>query len=141
MSSFRTELASFWAYVDAILATLAVEPHAAPSSLGDDLILGALFSREDADAQLEPARARGKRHRSSHKTELMEKEKSSKRASSSIPVCEVLPTVAINVSTTDGAIRVADSTTDGAILVDVGTTEGDPSVDLAGSGKSDPSAC
>uniref|UniRef100_M1DJ94 Integrase core domain containing protein n=1 Tax=Solanum tuberosum TaxID=4113 RepID=M1DJ94_SOLTU len=62
-------------------------------------------------------------------------------ASSSMPVSEVLPTVAIDVSTTDGAVRVADSTTDDAVLVDAGTTEGDPSVDLAGSGKSDPPTC
>uniref|UniRef100_M1DEL3 Uncharacterized protein n=1 Tax=Solanum tuberosum TaxID=4113 RepID=M1DEL3_SOLTU len=55
-------------------------------------------------------------------------------ASSSVPV-------RIDVSTTKGAVRVKDSTTDGVVLVDADTNEGDPSVDLAGSGKSDPPAC
>uniref|UniRef100_M1DQ92 Integrase core domain containing protein n=1 Tax=Solanum tuberosum TaxID=4113 RepID=M1DQ92_SOLTU len=58
MSSFRTELASLWADVDAILAILAVEPQGAPSALGDDTILGALFNRDDVEEQPEPARAR-----------------------------------------------------------------------------------
>ncbi|XP_049347820.1 uncharacterized protein LOC125812367 [Solanum verrucosum] len=48
-------------------------------------------------------------------------------APSSMPVSEVLPTWAINLSTNDGAIRVEDNTTDGVVLVDTGTTEGDPS--------------
>uniref|UniRef100_M1DNY3 Integrase core domain containing protein n=1 Tax=Solanum tuberosum TaxID=4113 RepID=M1DNY3_SOLTU len=162
MSSFRTELASLRADVDTILATPALELQVAPSALGDDTVLGALFSGDDAEEQPEPA-PRGKRHRSSHKTELTEEEKASKRqrrqeerarkasiideqlrqqrtsemidgASSSMPV-------GIDVRTTEGATRVTDSTTDGVVLVDAVTTEGDPSVDLAGSGKLDPPTC
>uniref|UniRef100_M1DJ92 CCHC-type domain-containing protein n=1 Tax=Solanum tuberosum TaxID=4113 RepID=M1DJ92_SOLTU len=52
-------------------------------------------------------------------------------ASSSMPM-------GIDVSTTEGVIRVTYSTIVGAVLVDAGTTEGDPSVDLAGFRKSDP---
>uniref|UniRef100_M1DUE3 Integrase core domain containing protein n=1 Tax=Solanum tuberosum TaxID=4113 RepID=M1DUE3_SOLTU len=79
MSSFRTDLASLRVDVDAILATPVVEPQAAPSALGDDIVLGALFSRDDAEEQPELAHARGKRHISSHKIELTEEEKASKR--------------------------------------------------------------
>jgi len=61
LSSFRIELASLRADVDAILATPAVEPQAVPSVLGDDIVLGALFSGDDAEEHPEPARARGKR--------------------------------------------------------------------------------
>uniref|UniRef100_M1D9I1 Integrase core domain containing protein n=1 Tax=Solanum tuberosum TaxID=4113 RepID=M1D9I1_SOLTU len=139
ISSFRTELASLRADVDAILATPA-----ASCTLC--------------------------RHRSSHKTELTEKEKASKRqrrqgkkeqkasildaqprqqraremvdvASSSMHLSEVLPTMAIDVSTIGGAVRVSDRTTDVVVLVEAGTTEADPNVDLAGSRKLDPSAC
>ena len=77
MSSFRTELASLRADVDAILATPAVEPQATPFALGDDTVLGALFSGDDAEEQHKPARSRGKRHLSSHKTELTEEENAS----------------------------------------------------------------
>uniref|UniRef100_M1DZL4 Integrase core domain containing protein n=1 Tax=Solanum tuberosum TaxID=4113 RepID=M1DZL4_SOLTU len=161
ISSFRTELSSLRANVDTILSTPVVEPQAAPSALADDTVLGALFSGYDVDAQPEPARARGKRHQSIHKTELTKEEKASKRqrkqekkarkasiideqlrklrayemvvvASSSMLVPEVLPTVTIDVSTTDGAVRVANITTDGVVLVDAGATEGDPSVNLSG---------
>jgi len=75
ISSFRTDLASLQADVDAILATPVVEPQAAPSAFGDNTVLGALFSGDDAEEQPEPARAWGNRHRSSHKTELTEEEK------------------------------------------------------------------
>uniref|UniRef100_M1DHR8 Integrase core domain containing protein n=1 Tax=Solanum tuberosum TaxID=4113 RepID=M1DHR8_SOLTU len=51
------------------------------------------------------------------------------------------PTAQDPITSTMVRVRVADSTTDGVFLVDAGTTEGDPSVDLAGSGKSDPPAC
>uniref|UniRef100_M1DXJ5 Integrase core domain containing protein n=1 Tax=Solanum tuberosum TaxID=4113 RepID=M1DXJ5_SOLTU len=135
MSSFRTELASLQADIDAILATPAIEPQAAPSALGDDTVLGALLSGDDADVQPEPTRAHDEQLRQQRAREMVV------GASNSMPVSEVLLTVAINVSTTDGAVRVADSTTDGTILSDAGTTEGDPSVDLVGSGKPDPLAC
>uniref|UniRef100_M1DSH9 Integrase core domain containing protein n=1 Tax=Solanum tuberosum TaxID=4113 RepID=M1DSH9_SOLTU len=79
MSYFQTELASLQADVDAILDTPAVEPQAAPFTLGDDTVLGALFNGDDAEEQPEPARSRGKRDRSNHKTELMEEEEASKR--------------------------------------------------------------
>uniref|UniRef100_M1DX87 Integrase core domain containing protein n=1 Tax=Solanum tuberosum TaxID=4113 RepID=M1DX87_SOLTU len=157
ISSFWTELASLRADVHAILAIPAAEPHASPSALDDDTILGALFSGDDTDTQPKPARARDKRHRSSHKSDLTEEVKSSKRQcrqEKKAPKAsiideqlrqqrarEVLPTVAIDVSTTDGAVRVADSTTDVVVLVDADTTEGDPSVDLKGSGKSNPPTC
>uniref|UniRef100_M1DE30 Integrase core domain containing protein n=1 Tax=Solanum tuberosum TaxID=4113 RepID=M1DE30_SOLTU len=49
MSSFRTELSSLRADVDAILATPAVKPQAALSALGDDTVLGALFSGDDLE--------------------------------------------------------------------------------------------
>uniref|UniRef100_M1DY21 Integrase core domain containing protein n=1 Tax=Solanum tuberosum TaxID=4113 RepID=M1DY21_SOLTU len=137
---------------------------------GDDTVLGALFSGDDAEEQPESACARGKRHRSSHKTKLTEEEKASKRqrkqekkaqkasiideqlrqqraremvvgASSSIPVSEVLPTVADDVSTTEGAVRPTDSTTEGAMTKYEGTTKGDPTVAIAKFGKPDPPAC
>uniref|UniRef100_M1DTE1 Integrase core domain containing protein n=1 Tax=Solanum tuberosum TaxID=4113 RepID=M1DTE1_SOLTU len=162
MSSFRTELASLWADVDAILATPTFKPQAEPSTLGDDNVLGALFSRDDAEEQLEPTRAHGKRHQY-HTTELTKVEKASKgqcrqekkaRKASIIDVQlrerrtrEMIDGVSssmpgrIDVSTTEGALRVPDSTTDGVVFVDAGTTEGDPSADLAGSEKSDPPIC
>uniref|UniRef100_M1DXG2 Integrase core domain containing protein n=1 Tax=Solanum tuberosum TaxID=4113 RepID=M1DXG2_SOLTU len=145
MLSFRIELASLRADVDAILATPVVEPQAAPSALG-------------------------KRHRSSPKTELTEEENARKReciqekkvqkasiideqlrqqraremvagASSSMPIYEVLPTVADDVSTTWGGVRPTYSTTEGAVTKDVGTTEGDPTVAVEKSGKPDPPVC
>uniref|UniRef100_M1DLA3 Late blight resistance protein n=1 Tax=Solanum tuberosum TaxID=4113 RepID=M1DLA3_SOLTU len=66
--------------------------------------------------------------------------RSQKRALEAAAWASSFVPVRIDVSTTLGAIRVADNTTDGAILVGASTTEGDPSVDLAGSGKPDPSA-
>uniref|UniRef100_M1DWJ4 Integrase core domain containing protein n=1 Tax=Solanum tuberosum TaxID=4113 RepID=M1DWJ4_SOLTU len=134
MSFFLTELAILRADVDAILATLDVKPHAEPSTLGDDIVLSALFSGDDAEKQPEPARSRGKRHRSSHKTELMEKIKASKRQRRQ-------EKKARKASIIDEQLRVTNSTTDGVVLLDAGTTEGDLSLDLAGSGKSDPPAC
>uniref|UniRef100_M1CNU5 Integrase core domain containing protein n=1 Tax=Solanum tuberosum TaxID=4113 RepID=M1CNU5_SOLTU len=167
MSSFRTELASLRADVDVILAIPAVEPQAAPSALGDDTVLGTLFSGDDAEEKPEPVSARGKRHRSSRKTELMEEEKASKRqrkqekkaqkasiideqlrqqssremvagASSSILVSEVLPTVADDVSTTGGMVRPTNSTTEGVVTKDAGNIEGDPTIAVVESGKPDP---
>ncbi|KAG5585795.1 hypothetical protein H5410_046229 [Solanum commersonii] len=58
MSSFCTNLASLRADVDAILATPVVEPQAAPSALGNDTVLGALFNGDDAEEQHKPASSR-----------------------------------------------------------------------------------
>uniref|UniRef100_M1DN02 Integrase core domain containing protein n=1 Tax=Solanum tuberosum TaxID=4113 RepID=M1DN02_SOLTU len=168
VTALRTDIASLRTDVDAIFTTLVVEPQAAPSALGDDTVLGALFSGDKVEEQ--PARARGKKHRFSRHPERTEAEKASRKqrkldraaikasivdeqlrerrvhemmagASSFMPVSEVLPTGASNLSTNDGAVRVTDSTTDGVVIGDAGTTEGDPSVDLAGSGKLDPLVC
>uniref|UniRef100_M1E166 Integrase core domain containing protein n=1 Tax=Solanum tuberosum TaxID=4113 RepID=M1E166_SOLTU len=128
MSSLRTKLTSLRSDVDAILATPSIEPQAASSALGDDTVLGALFSGDDVEEQPEHTSACNEQLRQQRTHEMIA------GASSSIPV-------RIDVSTTEGAVRVIDSTTDGAILVEAGTTEGDPSVDLAGSGKPDPPAC
>ncbi|KAG5585173.1 hypothetical protein H5410_045607 [Solanum commersonii] len=46
-SEKRIKLGSLWVDVDAILAIPAIEPQAAPSTLGDDTILGALSSNDD----------------------------------------------------------------------------------------------
>ncbi|WMV24615.1 hypothetical protein MTR67_018000 [Solanum verrucosum] len=62
-------------------------------------------------------------------------------ASSSAPIVEIPPVVRDYMSTTDGAIRVAESTIEGAMMDDVGITEGDQSIVLAVFGKPDPPAC
>uniref|UniRef100_M1DQA7 Integrase core domain containing protein n=1 Tax=Solanum tuberosum TaxID=4113 RepID=M1DQA7_SOLTU len=104
ISSFRTELASLRADVDAILATPAVELQAAPFALGDDTVLGALFSGDDAEEKPDPARAHDEQLRQQRAREMIA------GASSSM-------LVRIDVSTTEGAVRVTDSTTDGVVLV------------------------
>uniref|UniRef100_M1DDF7 Integrase core domain containing protein n=1 Tax=Solanum tuberosum TaxID=4113 RepID=M1DDF7_SOLTU len=78
LSSFRSELASLRADVDAILATPAVEPRAASTILSDNTVLDALFSG-DAKDKPEPTRARGKRHRSKHSSEATEDDRAKKR--------------------------------------------------------------
>lgn len=62
MSSFQTELASLQGDVDAILDTPAIEPQVSLSILGNNTVLGVLFSRDDVEEQPEPSRARGKMH-------------------------------------------------------------------------------
>lgn len=46
------------------------------------------------------------------------------RESSSIPVTELRPTLAEDVSTTNGAMRPGDRTVEGSVTRDMGTTEG-----------------
>uniref|UniRef100_M1DRS9 Integrase core domain containing protein n=1 Tax=Solanum tuberosum TaxID=4113 RepID=M1DRS9_SOLTU len=135
MSSLWTELASLRANVDFILATPVVEPQAAPSALGDDTVLGALFSGDDAEEQPERARARDEQLRQQRAREMVA------GASSSMPISEVLPTAADDVSTTGGALRPTYSTTEGSVTKDAGTTEGDSIIDVAESEKPDPPAC
>uniref|UniRef100_M1D908 Integrase core domain containing protein n=1 Tax=Solanum tuberosum TaxID=4113 RepID=M1D908_SOLTU len=147
MMDRKTELASLRADVDAILATPAVEPQAAPTALVDDTVLDALFSRT-AKEEPEPTRAKGKRHRSSRteeektQTRQCRQEKEAKKASildeelrlqrvresvagalSFGPVVEVPPIVRDNVSTTDGAVRVTKSTTESAMMDSVFFTD------------------
>lgn len=62
-------------------------------------------------------------------------------ASSSMPVMEVLPNMADDMSTTYGAMRPIDSTTDGSLKKNVGPTEGGPNVSVAESGKLDLPTC
>uniref|UniRef100_M1DS74 Integrase core domain containing protein n=1 Tax=Solanum tuberosum TaxID=4113 RepID=M1DS74_SOLTU len=134
MSSFQGELDSQWADVDAILATVAVEPQVAPTALIDDTVLDALFSGT-AEEEPEPTRT---------KDEELSQQRVSESvagASSSAPIVEVPPIVRDDVSTTDGAVRVTESTTEGAMMDDVGTTEGDPSIVPADHGKPDPLYC
>uniref|UniRef100_M1DUA7 Integrase core domain containing protein n=1 Tax=Solanum tuberosum TaxID=4113 RepID=M1DUA7_SOLTU len=118
--SFQSELASLRADVYAILATLTVEPQAAPTVLADDTVLDVLFSGT-AEEEPEPTHTKG--------------------TSSSAPVVELPPVVRDVVSTTDCAVRVIESITEGAMVDDVGTTEGGPTIVPAGSGKPDPPAC
>uniref|UniRef100_M1DZD8 Integrase core domain containing protein n=1 Tax=Solanum tuberosum TaxID=4113 RepID=M1DZD8_SOLTU len=165
LSFFQSNLTSLGADVDAIIATSAVEPQAAPTALADDTVLDALFSGTAEDGP-EPTHTKGMRHRSGRTEE--EKDQKRKRrqekearkasilheelrqqrmresiagASSSAPVVEVPPVMRDVMSTNDGAVRVTESTTEGAMILDVGTIEGDPSMVLAGSRKSDPPAC
>uniref|UniRef100_M1DZS8 Integrase core domain containing protein n=1 Tax=Solanum tuberosum TaxID=4113 RepID=M1DZS8_SOLTU len=168
-SFFRNELDSLRADIDSILATPTDEPESAPTALADDIVLDVLF-KEDTYAQSEPTRARGKRPRSSlisdtiddaraNKRECHQNEQARKasivdeellqqtvhesvaRASSFVPVVEVLTVERDDMSTTDDAVRVIHSTTEGSRLDDVGTTEGDPRVVPVGSEKPNPPAC
>uniref|UniRef100_M1DJD9 Integrase core domain containing protein n=1 Tax=Solanum tuberosum TaxID=4113 RepID=M1DJD9_SOLTU len=77
LSSFRTELDSLRADIDAIIATPTDEPESAPTALADDTVLDVIFS--DDIAQPEPTRARGKWHRSSHISDTTEDARARKR--------------------------------------------------------------
>uniref|UniRef100_M1DN35 Integrase core domain containing protein n=1 Tax=Solanum tuberosum TaxID=4113 RepID=M1DN35_SOLTU len=77
-SSIRTELDSLWADIDSILVAPTDEPESAPTALADNNVLDALLS-EDTDAQPEPTRSRGNRHRSSQNSNTTEETRVKKR--------------------------------------------------------------
>uniref|UniRef100_M1DID7 Integrase core domain containing protein n=1 Tax=Solanum tuberosum TaxID=4113 RepID=M1DID7_SOLTU len=70
-TSNRTKLDSLRADIDSILDAPTYEPKSTPTALANDTVLGALFS-EDTDAQPDPTRAHGKRHRSSQNSDTTE---------------------------------------------------------------------
>uniref|UniRef100_M1E0X8 Integrase core domain containing protein n=1 Tax=Solanum tuberosum TaxID=4113 RepID=M1E0X8_SOLTU len=155
VSAFRKELASLRADLDILLARPETKPESAPTTLVDDTVLDALLgddmpppssshragksprsSRDSEDTLAERARKRERQQfEEARKAFIVDEETRQQRAR------EVGVGASSSVSTTDGAVRVVDITTEGVVTVDAGTTEGDPSVDLSGSGKSDPPAC
>ncbi|KAK4717985.1 hypothetical protein R3W88_016323 [Solanum pinnatisectum] len=70
ISSFRTELDRLWADLDVILAPPTDVPESKLTAFADDTVLDALFSEDIA--QPKPTRAREKRPRSSHKSDITE---------------------------------------------------------------------
>uniref|UniRef100_M1DJ61 Integrase core domain containing protein n=1 Tax=Solanum tuberosum TaxID=4113 RepID=M1DJ61_SOLTU len=147
----KKELESLRADVIVLLAPLETEQESTPMAQFDDVVMSTLF--EDDMPLPNSSHADRKRPHSGHSSDDTEDERLRKRERQQTEVAgrasivdeemrqqramEISIGPSSGMSTTGGAIRVAESTTKGDEMVDGSATEGILSINPAGSGKLD----